>query len=51
MAVKQGEQQQEMTTRRCRWCGGKYVYPKGGRRPGCPLCQQELPGFERYGRH
>lgn len=37
----------EYTTRRCRGCGGRYVWPKWSRRPAalCPNCQPELPLF------
>lgn len=35
------------TPRVCRWCGRRYVWPKGGRRPGGvgPCCQPSL--FDR----
>lgn len=28
----------ELTPRRCRWCGRRYVAPKHSRPAGCPRC-------------
>jgi len=30
------------TVRVCRWCGARFAWPKGSRRPGCPRCQLSI---------